>query len=315
MNQKTLSLSQISKREIAGSILLLVICVLPFFTFAGTKKIYVDVDASGSEDGSSKHPYKNIGKAMKHAKKGTEVRIANGTYDEDFEIPSGVKVFGNDRDDVTIKGDDDETVVTMKNKTTLYGVTIKGGKVGVLVNDGDKATIDNCIIKDNRKEGIFVEIGQINSTHQVTINNSLIYSNGKNGIFSEKRKLSIEDNEIFDNDGDGIGIMPGSKAWIAGNRIKDNNGSGMRINIDGSNIWTKNNTYRNNDREGIEIDSFGGSGRIDINKSKFWGNEKWAIARIQKGGSTASWNGVTIQGNNEFIETGIGNISPIIRVN
>ena len=64
-------------------------------------------------------------------------------------------------------------------------------------------------------------------------------------------------NRIVNNDGDGIGIMPGSKAWIAGNNLKDNDGSGMRINIDGSEIWTKNNTYRENKREGIEINSFG----------------------------------------------------------
>jgi hypothetical protein len=109
--------------------------------------------------------------------------------------------------------------------------------------------------------------------------------------------------------------MSGSKASIRGNRIKGNDGSGMRINIDGSEIWTQNNTYRENNREGIEVDSKGERGRIDIKKSKFWNNNKWAIARIQKSGPDVNWNGVTIQENNTFIQSQTGSISPIIRVN
>lgn len=315
MNQKTSSLSRISKKEIAGSILLIAICVLPFFTFAKDRKIYVDDNASGNEDGSSKHPYKTIGKALDKADNNTTVFVRSGKYEENIELSKGVKLSGSDKNDVVIEGDDNEEIVSMKDKTEISDVTIRGGKEGIEVQEGAKATITNCIIKDNKKSGISIEKAGVNGENQVYIGKNKITKNGKNGIFSEKRKLSIEDNDILNNNGDGIGIMPGSKAWIKGNRIKDNDGSGMRINIDGSDIWTKSNTYRENKREGIEIDSFGGAGRIDINKSKFWGNSRWAIAKIQKSGSTANWKGVTIQGNNEFVETKIGNVSPIIRVN
>lgn len=309
-------LSQFNKREIAGGILLISICILPFFTLASTKQLYVDTKASGSEDGSSAHPYKTIKEALKHAKNNTEIHIAKGTYQENIEIPSGTKLFGSDRNDVVLKGkNDDDPVVTMHNKTELNKVTVKKGGVGIEIDNDDRASIIECIIEENKKEGIKIKKASVNDKYKASITDNTIKDNGRNGIFSEKRRLVLENNEVINNYGDGVGIMPGSKAWIKGNRIKDNNGSGMRINIDGSEIWTKSNTYRDNNREGIEIDSFGGTGRIDINKSKFWGNERWAIAKIQKSGSINAWNGVTIQGNNEFIETKTGNVSPVIRVN
>ena len=310
MSQKMTLLNRISKKEIAGSILLVAICVLPFFTFASTKNIYVDTDTSGSEDGSSANPYKTIKEALKHAKSGTEVHVAEGPYQENIEIPSGVKIFGSNKNDVIVKGkNDDDPVIKMHDGTEIVKITVKKGGIGVRIDEGDKASIVECVIKDNKKEGVKIESAAVNDSHKAVISDSTIKENGRDGIFSEKRRLIIIDNEITDNYSDGVGIMPGFK----GNSIKDNDGSGMRINIDGSEIWTKSNTFRENDREGIEIDSFGGTGRIDINKSKFWGNKGWAIAKIQKAGSTASWNGFSIQGNNEFIETG-KTVSPIIRV-
>ena len=316
MSQKALISSKFSTREIAGSILLLAICILPFFAFAKDKKIYVDKSYSGTEDGTKNHPYQSISKALKNTSKATTVEVAKGTYRENIEVPSGVTIAGSERDEVIIEADDrDEPVVKMKHKTQLDEVTVKNGKIGILINDGDQASVSECIIKDNDKEGIKIESASVKSKYEARITDNLIENNGKNGIFSQKRKLSITKNRIINNDGDGIGIMPGSSAWVASNTIKDNDGSGMRVNLDGSSIWTKNNTYRENKREGIEIDSDGGKGRIDINKSKFWDNQRWAIARIQKSGGNANWWGLTIQGNNEFIKSQTGNVSPIIHVN
>lgn len=316
MNSNLVFLGRFSKREIAGSILLMAIFILPFFTFAKDKKMFVDANASGSEDGSSKHPYKTITEALKHASENTTIDVAKGTYKENIEIPSGVTIAGSERDEVIIEAKDgDKPTVKMKHKAHLDEVTVKKGKTGITVNDGDGASISECVIENNNKEGIKIESAKVSSKYEVIITDNLIKNNGRNGIFSEKRELIIKDNEIINNNRDGIGIMPGSKAFINGNRIKDNDGSGMRINIDGSEIWTKNNTYRENNREGIEIDSNGGSGRIDINKSKFWDNGKWAIARIQKSGSAANWSGFSVQGNNTFLKSQNGNVSPIIHVN
>ena len=87
MNQKTSFLGRISKKEIAGSILLVAICVFPFFTFAKDKKIHVDGNNNGIQDGSASHPYKTITKALENASENTTVNVEKGTYRENIEIP------------------------------------------------------------------------------------------------------------------------------------------------------------------------------------------------------------------------------------
>lgn len=312
---RSISSGRTIKKEIVGSLFLTVICIFPFFTFAKGKTLHVDKNYIGVEEGTKSHPFRTISRALDNASESTTVNVEKGTYWENIEIPKGVTVAGSERDEVIIEADDDKPAVKMKHKSHLDEVTVRNGKTGITISEGDKASVSECIIENNDKEGIKIEAADANSKYEAILTDNLIKNNGRNGIFSEKRKLFIRHNEITDNDGDGIGIMPGSKASISGNKIKNNDGSGMRINIDRSNIQTQNNTYRENNREGIEIDSKGESGKIDIGRSKFWNNDRWAIAKIQKSGSITNWEGVTIQSNNAFIQSRTGNISPIIRVN
>lgn len=125
------------------------------------------------------------------------------------------------------------------------------------------------------------------------------------------------DNEISNNKKDGILLEAKVSAWIEGNNIKDNDSSGMRLSLDGSNIWTKNNTYRDNEREGIEVNAFGGDGRIDISKSKFVKNGRYGVARIIRGNANVNiFKNLTFDNRNDFWGNSnkVGTISPIIRV-
>lgn len=317
MSQKRTFSKQFNKKELIGSIILLTIFIVPFFSYAGSKKIHVDKNNSGIQDGSSKHPYKTISEALRNAQKNTTVNVEKGTYHENIEIPEGVTVAGSERDEVIIEANDnDDPAVKMKHKSHLDEVTVKNGRVGILVDDGDEASISECIIKNNDKEGIKIESAKVKSKYEVRITDTVIKNNGRNGIFSERRKLVISKNKIYDNDGDGIGIMPGSEAWISGNTIKDNDKSGMRINIDNSDILAKNNTFRNNKREGIEIDAYGSEGKIEIKRSKFYQNGRYGIALVQRGYFQSKiWKDLIISSDNIFWKDKFGNISPVIRVN
>lgn len=311
-----MNIVSIKKKEVAASILLLAILILPVFSFAGTSKIYVDDNASGKQDGSLKHPYKTITQALKKADKDDEVHIASGTYKENIEIPSQVKVFGSGIDNVIIEAkDDSQEVVDMHNKSEINKVTVRGGDYGIEIDENSKASIIKCRVVDNDKDGIFIEGGDVDDKRKVSIVESKIEKNGRAGIYSKKSRLVIIENEIIDNDSDGIDIAKGSSAWIADNRIKDNGGSGMKVVLDGSEIWTKNNTFYDNDREGIEINAYGQSGRVDINKSKFYKNDRWGIAKVQKGEFPVSvWNGATVQNDNIFWENKVGDVSDAISV-
>ena|SRR3989344_2734678 len=310
-------ISQKKKSEIISSILLLAVFVLPVLVLAGQdKKIYVDANASGAENGSSEHPYKTIGKALDKSDDDTEIHIAAGVYKENIEIPKGVEIYGSDREDVIIQGkNDDKPVVEMKNKTKINKVTIKKGKHGIKVKEDSKVSIIKCVIKDNDKDGIRISGGKADKKKEVSITNSVIKNNGRTGIFSETRRIVIMDNEIIDNESDGIDLAAGTSAWIQENTIKNNDGSGMKLTLDSSNIWTKNNTYYGNEREGVEVNGFGKVGRIDLNKSKFYKNERYGVARVQRGNFSASiWNGFTVQSNSKYWLNKIGDLSRIIRI-
>ena len=74
------SASRIDLRRLFLVFLALAI-VVPFLTFAGSsKKLYVDIKAGSTQDGSSSHPYKTITQALKKADKNTKIYVSKGTY-------------------------------------------------------------------------------------------------------------------------------------------------------------------------------------------------------------------------------------------
>lgn len=313
---KNMNIISTKKSRSFGILILLAVLILPVLSFAGVSHIYVDDSASGKQDGSKKNPYKTISQALEKADKDDEVHIASGFYKENIEIPSKVKVFGSGKDKVVIEAKDkSQEVVEMHNKSKIDGVTVRGGEYGIEINENDRASIVNCRVVDNKKDGIYIEEGHASDKYEVVISENEIEKNGRAGIFSNKRRLVIMDNYIFGNESDGIDIEKGSSAWIYGNRVKENGGSGLKVVLDGSNIWTKNNTFYDNDHEGVEINAYGQVGRVDINKSKLYKNDKYGIAKVQKGEFPVSvWSGATVQDNNIFWENKLGNVPDAIRV-
>ena len=303
--------------KVVAIIAISILVIIPSFVMSSRySKLYVDENASGTQDGSSEHPFKTIKQAMKEAKKNTEIHVAKGTYKENVEMKNDTEIYGEDKDDVIIEAsNDDEPVVTMEDDTVINKVTLKKGSYGVKVYDKAEVSIIDCIIKDNKKDGIYIKEDSVKESRRVSISENEIKNNDMAGIYSGRRSLSIVDNDISDNDGDGIDIEKGSNAWIADNRINGNDKSGMKLSIDGSNIWTKNNSIRKNNREGIEVSFSGVAGRIDISKSKIMENDRFGTARVQRAtvsNSSSLWSQyLTFDDNNTFSENKFGNISSV----
>lgn len=290
--------------------------IVPFLTFAGSgKKIYVDVKASGTQDGSSDHPYKTINQALKKANKNTKIYVSKGTYHENLIVPKSVEIFGNDRDDTIIDAkNDDDSAVYLNGGAKLYKLTIKNGKNGIKVADGGRVKIIKCKIEKNNRDGVIVFAGKLNDNNLVTISETDIENNGRNGIYSEKRNLVIYKSNIDSNGSDGVSFEAGAKAWIEGTNFQKNSGSGLKLRLDQAQVFTKNNTYANNKREGVEVNAYGVAGRVDINKSKFIDNANYGIARVQrKTFSENIWKGLTI-GNTTYSKTEKGEISGIFKL-
>ena len=301
------------KWELLGGLALLAIFVVPFLTFASSRNhIYVDASANGTQNGSIGNPYATISEALVHANDRSDVHVAKGIYEDNIEIPKGVKIFGSDVDEVIVRAKSSrKVVVSMKDNTEINKLTIEKGREGVWVKNNSKVSIIKCVIKNNDRDGIKIGEGSTGKKEAVSITDSKIKDNGRSGIYSQKHRLVLMNNEISGNDSDGVDIAKGSSAWIEGNSIKDNR-TGMKLVLDGSDIWTKNNTFRSNKLSGLEVNAFGKSGRIDFNKAKFIDNKKFGVARNARADFSASiWNGLTVNDNSDFISNNSGNVSGI----
>lgn len=296
--------------------LLALAVIVPFLTFAGSsKKLYVDRDTDGTQDGSSSNPYKTITQALKKADKNTKIYVSEGTYHENLVVPKSVEIFGDDRDNTIVEAkSDDDSAIYLNGGAKIYGLTIKNGKNGVKVSDGGRVKIINCRIEDNDKDGVIIYAGKLNDSNRVTISETEIKDNGRNGIYSEKRNLIIYESDIEENGSDGVSFESGAKAWIEGTNFRKNSASGLKVRLDEAEIYTKNNTFSNNKREGIEVDAYGKTGRVDINWAKFENNGNYGIARIQRADFSGNvWSGLTTE-STTFSKTEKGEISAIIKL-
>ena len=300
---------------IAGTVMA---SMIPFGFLRAKSVVYVDANASGEMTGSYSKPYKKIQDAIDKAKKEKKnVSVRKGIYKENIVISSDVKIYGKDRTKVIITAKDkNKPVIIMKDDTTIDTATIEKGKVGILIKEGDAAVINNCNIIDNDKDGIRIKTASKDKKYMAEIYDSYIADNGWNGIYSERRRVNIKDNYIYNNDKDGIGLEKGSKGSIENNRIKNNDGDGIKIIVDGSKLWVEKNTIRDNERDGLEIRAYGETGYIGIKKNKFYKNDRWGISRIERRPfSNNDWNSsLSILGDNTFWENNDGTISPIINI-
>lgn len=293
---------------------LLVIVAVPALSFGKSHSIYVDDSATGEQDGSKKHPYKTIRKALEKADKGDVVRIMKGEYEENITIPTNVEVTSdaNNRDKVTIKGDNDKPTVTMKQGTKISAVTIRDGLHGIRVNEDAKAHIDNVTIKSAKRDGIHVDKARIDDSKRTLIDDVYISKSGMAGIYSDGRMITIVDSITDSNGLDGIDLRGKNKAWIENVKSRWNGGSGLKAVVDGSGIWTKNSSYRYNKQAGVEVISYGGGGAVGVKKGSIVGNSSYGIAKVQKGGKFSGLEIGTETNAIRFEANGRGTVSPIL---
>lgn len=289
---------------------------MPLISFGGTtQKLYVDSKASGKQDGSVNHPYKTVEQATDKASEKTQIFLSPGTYVENVTLRRGVEMYGGDPKKVTIKAaSSSKPAVDMYHKSRLNNVTVEGGRNGVYVHGKSKALIDDCVIKNSKRDGVHVNASKAEDKYEVSIVGNKISNHDKAGVYIEGSKFALVSNEIYSNDNDGVDLESGAKGSLNKNSIRDNGGAGLRANIDYANVWTKKNTYRDNKKNGVEVNAYGANGRVDLKDSKYINNKQHAIARIQRGGAKpAVWGGLTVSGSASYERNGVDGLSkPII---
>ncbi len=163
--------------------------------------IYVNVDAGGSNDGSSwADAYSNLQSALSFASSGDQIWVAKGTYfpaaDGDrtlsFDIPNGVEVYGG------FAGTESNLVERSDYGTGGSNETILSGDIGTSGDQND------------------------NSYHVVNFSSTVGSSTILDG-FTIKDGNSVSTNGESDFDVDGAGILNMGSPNISNCTIKQNN--------------------------------------------------------------------------------------------
>lgn len=166
--------------EAGMSILVLGMISMPFFGFArGGDKIYVNEDASGTQNGSSSHPYKTIWQGLDKAHDGDEVIVAKGTYKEripkkednksDFKNINTISVFQRVVSDGNKSIFLAEVIVnSLKTNAEIFkGKTSANGKWAANLEPGDYKVIVSKRDNISKEKKVFEQIIKIDGKTSV----------------------------------------------------------------------------------------------------------------------------------------------------
>ena len=116
-----------------------------------------------------------ISKAMLRAKAGDTVVLADGKYNEDVTVQAGVVLYSPNKFGAKIIGNGRESVVRLGSGSKIIGLSISGGRNGV-VSSHSGAFIEDCHIFSNKASGILAV------NRLPAIKNSIISNNLNTGI-------------------------------------------------------------------------------------------------------------------------------------
>lgn len=262
--------------------------IIPFLSQAASYDFYVDITNTGAEDGTEANPYNTITEAITAAEGNAEdnrkIYIANGEYREQLNLPTKVELHGESKSNTVVYGKDTsgshlKYTIKMNNRTKIKNIQVKYGKTGVLVNNDDKATIDKCKIKKFKKIGIEVEEADRKDSKLLKIEDSKIYDGKGKAMYIKSRKIEITDNEIYDNDEEGIDLRSKMKGKIKNNDIHDNEEGGIEMELKSANLKITNNDIEDGGSSGINLQYRGKNkaGKLTLKRNDIKDNRSWGI--------------------------------------
>jgi len=174
-------------------------------------EVYVDDDYNSQTPGYGYNYFRKIQDGIDAVSLSGSVYVSNGVYYENLDINKPVSLIGEDKDTVTIIGDQSRDVIKIYDEATITGFTIKNSG-----NSGDDAGIkiysQMNVIKDNNiyENNIGLKTEKIASDNP---SDSLIFNN--NFVDNQINIVDLYDNRWYgnywddytgiDEDEDGVG--------------------------------------------------------------------------------------------------------------
>lgn len=270
--------------------------------------LYVDEDAGSGGDGSSGDPFDAIEDAVEEASSGDEIYVKNGSYGGDFTIGKNVEIKGQSESKVKISGP-----ITMKNGSKLSNVTVTGGYTAITVEEDARVTIDECTVTGFTKMGINIESG---NGKLVVKDSKIAKSTGKGFYIQKGNKVELSNNEVYDNDEEGVDIRDHVDGFIVNNDIYDNGESGIEVILGSADLSIKKNRIKHNKSSGIAAQYYSSAkklGGVKIEGNSIKKNKSFGIScKVPQGSGPSSsdyWAKSLDIAKNEFEENKEGRIS------
>ncbi len=226
---------------VLGLLALFVISTSP----AEAKTITVDDDGEGD--------YETIQDALDSADEGDEIRVWDGTYQENVLVNKTLSLVGNGSTTTTVdaRGSGSTFKVT-EDWVNITGFSIRGGGEDY-VDSGIEVRASYTTIRDNNCSGNNESgIMLYTSSHNLVSNNSCWENDRGIHVYNGGDNNTLENNRCFNNDRTGIDF---GKTWdsiIANNTISGNGEDGLSVSTPRRCRFI-NNTITYHPYEGLEV--------------------------------------------------------------
>lgn len=251
--------------------LFLALLFFPFFGGqAASFDCYVDHSAAEDGDGSESRPFETISQATDECR--GKILIKNGTYSENVSLKKSTELFGENQQKTAISGR-----VTMGDRTALENLTVRGSSTTVVVEKDADVEIKNCTIKDFAKIGIETLAGG----GKFKIFDSKIHSGGGKGFYIQRGKtIEIRNNEIYENDEEGLDIRSSVSGVVEKNILRKNGESGIELVVGSADLKIRNNLLEKNGASGVAVQFYpelDRRGQIHLKDNKLGENRKYGL--------------------------------------
>ena len=131
---------------------------------------------------------------------------------------------------ISVRGTSPAVDLTGQADLTLDGFSLRGGVgAGVRVSESDRITVRNCLIAENRGDGVLFDA----SSDGLVFNNVIFDNEGSGVRMRGSVGLRIINNTVYGNADDGVVVgdadAPSSNPVIRSNIFNDNGGAGLSI--------------------------------------------------------------------------------------
>lgn len=265
---------------------------------ASAYDIYVNKNStSTTEDGSENNPFKTISAALTLSQTKSpdqrDIFISNGEYKEKLTLNKSCTITGESKTGTIINGTGHDRAIEIKETSSLKNLKVFGGHANIYVAAGSGATIKSCVIEKAGKIGIEIAKSSTSNSEKVTITDCDIIKGDGKGLYINKRRISVENNKITDNDEEGIDIRAGVKGTIKKNTISKNGESGIELIVGSSDLKITNNKIKSNSASGISNQFYKDSkklGSIELEKNTIQKNDNYGVQCASPSGGDSPKN-------------------------